>query len=134
MNVTQYTNDNLKEFARRLGWPVLDDCSDEELHNRVRLLCNEHFIDIDMFYSCMGEIVSGEPSSSFDLIIQKQYTVLSAIRSALVPARINYDSATGKPLTIVQSADKIVSELVDLRRHNKQLRQRLTVLAVHGDK
>lgn len=134
MNVTQYTNDNLKEFARRLGWPVLNDCSDEELHNHVRLLCIEHLMDADTFYSCMGEIVCGDPASAFDVVIQKQYTVLSAIRNALVPARINYDSATGKPLTIVQSADRIVSELVDLRRHNEQLRQRLTVLAVHGDK
>ena len=130
MNPTYYTESSVREFCERLKMPASDIGEDLEQH--VESVCQAYFIDEVLFQSCMGDIASCSDSSAFEDIIHKQREVIVKIQDALAPAHINYDTQTGKRLTIDESAQQIVSELLTLRKHNEQLRHRLTVLARYG--
>ena len=134
MNLEWYAESTVREFCDRLKMPAPDNCTELELEQHVESVCRSYFMDEQLCGSCISEIGCCEPQSMFEDIIHKQREVIVKIQDALAPAHINYDTQTGKRLTIDESAQSIVSELLTLRKHNEQLRHRLTVLARYGDK
>ncbi len=102
--------------------PAPQDCNELELEQHVESVCQAYFIDDQLFRSCMGDIASCGDSSGFEDIIHKQREVIVKIQDALAPAHINYDTQTGRRLTIDESAQTIVSELLTLRKANEKLR------------
>ena len=131
MNLEYYAESTVREFCDRLKMPAPDNCAELELEQHVEFVCRSYFMDEQLFRSCMGDIHACD-SSAFEDIIHKQREVIVKIQDALDPARINYNTQTGKRLTIDESAQQIVSELLTLRKHNEQLRHKLTVLARYG--
>ncbi len=134
MKSTYYTESTVREFCDRLKMPAPNDCTELKLEQHVESVCQAYFMDERLFQSCMGDIASCGDSSGFEDIIHKQREVIVKIQDALAPAHINYDTQTGRRLTVDESVQTIVSELLTLRKHNEQLRHRLTVLARYGDK
>lgn len=132
MNLEYYAESTVREFCDRLKMPAPANCTDLELEQHVEFVCRSYFMDEQLFRSCMGDIHACDSGSAFEDIIHKQREVIIKIQDALAPAHINYDARTGKRLTIDESAQTIVSELLTLRKHNEQLRHRLTVLARYG--
>lgn len=134
MNLEYYAESTVREFCDRLKMPAPQDCTELELEQHVESVRQAYFMDEQLFRSCMGDIHACDSGSAFEDIIHKQREVIVKIQDALVPAHINYDTQTGKRLTIDESAQRIVSELLTLRKHNEQLHRRLTDLARYGDK
>ncbi len=134
MNLSWYAESTVREICDRLKMPAPQDCNELELEQHVESVCQAYFMDDQLFRSCMGDIHACDSGSAFEDIIHKQREVIVKIQDALAPAHINYDTQTGKRLTIDESAQRIVSELLTLRKHNEQLRQRLTTISRYGDK